>query len=119
MIIEGERVKALVAGARSRVVLCSPFIKAKVFAIILDAVPTGVPVRIVTRWRPDEIAAGLSDLEVFRHCQRTCKYTAEPARFTTREALPSRQRLFGWLRQSNGCSSWLATKFQYGNIDPC
>lgn len=65
MIIEGERVKALVTGASSRVILCSPFIKARVFAIILGAVPTGVPVRVVTRWRPDEIAAGLSDLEVF------------------------------------------------------
>ena len=65
MIFEGERVKALVTGASSRVILCSPFIKAKVFAIILGAVPPGVPVQVVTRWRPDEIAAGLSDLEVF------------------------------------------------------
>ena len=65
MIVEGERVKALVAGAKSHVVLCSPFIKAKTFTIILGAVPMGVSVRIVTRWRPEEIAAGLSDLEVF------------------------------------------------------
>lgn len=65
MIIEGERVKELVRGAKTEVILCAPFIKAKVIAIILDTVPQSVPVRIVTRWRPAEVAAGLSDLEVY------------------------------------------------------
>lgn len=65
MIIDGERIKDLVRGAKTEVILCAPFIKAKVIAIILEAAPQAVPVRIVTRWRPAEVAAGLSDLEVF------------------------------------------------------
>ena len=65
MIVEGERVKALVSQARSEVVLCSPFIKEKVLGVLLDVIPAGVSVVIVTRWRPAEVAAGLSDLEVF------------------------------------------------------
>ena len=52
--------------------LCSPFIKAKVLAIILEAVPREASVRIVTRWRPAEIAAGLSDLEVFDISKERC-----------------------------------------------
>ena len=65
MIVEGERVKALVSQAKSEVILCSPFIKAKVLGVLLNLIPDGVSVVIVTRWRPAEIAAGVSDLEVF------------------------------------------------------
>lgn len=65
MIIDGERIKELVRGAKREVILCAPFIKSKVLGIILEAVPQVVPVRIVTRWRPAEVAAGLSDLEVY------------------------------------------------------
>ena len=65
MIVEGERVRALVGSARSEVLLCSPFIKAKAFSVVLEAIPPNISVRIVTRWRPEEIAAGFSDLEVF------------------------------------------------------
>ena len=64
MIVEGERVKALVRQAKSEVILCSPFIKAKVLSVLLDVIRDGVSVVIVTRWRPAEIAAGVSDLEV-------------------------------------------------------
>ena len=65
MIFEGERIRDLVAAAEREVILCAPFVKAKVLRIILEAVPPAVPVRIVTRWRPAEIASGLSDLEVY------------------------------------------------------
>ena len=65
MVVEGERIKALVERAKTEVVLCAPFIKEKVFATLLNVIPTGVSVRVVTRWKPAEVAAGLSDLEVF------------------------------------------------------
>lgn len=65
MIFEGERIRELVAAAKREVILCAPFVKAKVLEIILGAVPQTVPVRIVTRWRPAEVASGLSDLEVY------------------------------------------------------
>ena len=65
MIAEGERVKALVNGAQTQVVLCAPFIKERVFATLLSVIPATVSVRVVTRWRAAEVAAGISDLSVF------------------------------------------------------
>ena len=65
MIAEGERVKALVKGAQTRVVLCAPFIKERVFTTLLSVIPATVSVRVVTRWRAEEVAAGMSDLSVF------------------------------------------------------
>ena len=65
MIIDGERIKELVEGAKKEVILCSPFIKTKVLAIILEALPEAASVRIVTRWRPAEVVAGVSDLEAY------------------------------------------------------
>ena len=65
MVVDGERLKELLAGAKHRVILCAPFIKAKVLETLFSAVADTVHVRIVTRWRSEEIAAGVSDLEVF------------------------------------------------------
>lgn len=65
MIADGERLKALVEGARQNVLLCAPFIKIKVLRTILLHIKDGVAVRIVTRWKAAEVAAGVSDLEVF------------------------------------------------------
>lgn len=66
MIVDGERLKILLQKAKHRVVLCAPFIKAKVLETILSVVPSDVPVRIITRWRATEVAAGISDLEVLQ-----------------------------------------------------
>lgn len=50
--------------ATKRATFVAPFIKQGAFARLLRAVPETVPVRVFTRWRPDEVAAGVSDLEV-------------------------------------------------------
>lgn len=65
MLVEGERLKQLVGGATGEVVLCAPFIKTHALRIVLGTIPQDVPLRIYTRWRVDEIAAGVSDLEVY------------------------------------------------------
>ena len=65
MISDGERLKFFLEKAKIKVVLCAPFIKEKVLQTILEVVPESVPVQIVTRWRAKEVAAGISDLEVF------------------------------------------------------
>lgn len=62
---DGDTLLAHVAGARARLVLCAPFIKAAVLRRLLDATPPGVKVTVVTRWRPEEVAARVSDLEVY------------------------------------------------------
>jgi len=65
VIADGERLKALVSGAREHVLLCAPFIKVGVLGALLPAINDSVAVRIVTRWRAAEVASGISDLEVF------------------------------------------------------
>lgn len=65
MLVEGERLKQLVGSATGEVLLCAPFIKAHALRIMLGVVPQGVPVKVYTRWRADEVAAGVSDLEVY------------------------------------------------------
>lgn len=54
--------------ARSEAILCAPFIKANTLSRVLDAVDEDVSVKVVTRWRAEEIAAGVSDLEVYDIC---------------------------------------------------
>ena len=63
MITDGERIKSLLAGAKHRVLLCAPFVKAGVLQTILSVVPESIPVQVVTRWRAAEVAAGVSDLD--------------------------------------------------------
>lgn len=47
------------------VVLCAPFVKASSLQWLLDKLPDQATVRLLTRWRPEEICAGVSDLEVW------------------------------------------------------
>lgn len=46
-------------------IICAPFIKLVPLKIILGSIPSGVAVKVVTRWRPAEVALGVSDLEIF------------------------------------------------------
>lgn len=60
----GIAVLDIAAAARREFVMCSPFAKAGVVERVLSAVPDGVQISLYTRWRPDEVAAGVSDTEV-------------------------------------------------------
>ncbi|WP_295187788.1 phospholipase D family protein [uncultured Brevundimonas sp.] len=62
---DGDLLLAHLATARRAVLLCAPFIKAPVLERLLSAIDPAVAVEVVTRWRAAEIAAGVSDLEVF------------------------------------------------------
>src|SRR3546814_13321865 len=61
----GDALLALLSSATEPVFLIAPFIKQDAMARLLGAIPDDIAVTCVTRWRPDEIAAGVSDLEVF------------------------------------------------------
>ena len=65
MLTDGERLRTLLQTAHEHVLLSAPFIKAPALRILLASVPPAVEVRIVTRWRPMEVACGVADLEVF------------------------------------------------------
>ncbi|MCY4629762.1 MAG: phospholipase D family protein [bacterium] len=59
----GDRIRGLISSARSSVEIIAPFIKVGTLRTILEAVPATVPVRCVTRWLPQEVASGVSDIE--------------------------------------------------------
>ncbi|MBF0304978.1 MAG: hypothetical protein HQL41_04940 [Alphaproteobacteria bacterium] len=61
----GDRVLDLCAGATGKFLLVAPFIKDHALARIVQALPTTVELTCVTRWAAEEVAAGVSDLEVF------------------------------------------------------
>lgn len=62
--LPGSDLLALCDAAERELVLVAPFIKAWSLSRLLSAVSSQVAVTCVTRWRPDEVAAGVSDLEV-------------------------------------------------------
>ena len=45
--------------------MCAPFVKARTLQTILSAVEPPIFVRIITRWRAEEVAVGVSDLAAF------------------------------------------------------
>ena len=61
----GTALVNLCAGAAAEVVLIAPFMKTTVVKRLLDVVAPEVRVECVTRWRADEVAAKVTDLEVF------------------------------------------------------
>lgn len=50
--------------AQTEVVLCAPFVKAATLTRVLDSIAPGVTIQVFTRWRPDEVAAGVSDTTI-------------------------------------------------------
>jgi hypothetical protein len=61
----GEKLIAAARGARRDVTLIAPFVKAVVLDAVLKDIGPGIPVRVVARWIPAEIAVGVCDLEIF------------------------------------------------------
>lgn len=61
----GDNLCKLFSKAKEEIVIVAPFIKRKVIEILIENVPATIPIVCVTRWRPDEIALGVSDLEVW------------------------------------------------------
>lgn len=61
-----RQIEALVLGAETAVTLVAPFVKKGVFESVLAAVPESVrQIDCVTRWTPAEVAAGVSDPEIW------------------------------------------------------
>ncbi|WP_431897578.1 phospholipase D family protein [Nonomuraea sp. bgisy101] len=60
-----RQIEELMTGAHGRVTLVAPFIKREVLAAALSAVPASVEsIECITRWVPEEVAAGVSDPEI-------------------------------------------------------
>lgn len=61
----GDDVTSLLSGAQRDVLIVAPFIRSEALTRVLDSIPDGVETTVVTRWRPADVLAGASDLEVF------------------------------------------------------
>ena len=62
----GSALERLCQAAPDEILLVAPFIKASAFARLLKSVPKTTRLNCVTRWRPADIMARATDLEVFR-----------------------------------------------------
>lgn len=58
----GNRLLSYCATAGSEVVLIAPFVKEWVLRLMLERINEDVDIRLVTRWKVEEVAAGVSDV---------------------------------------------------------
>ena len=70
---QGDRIRNLFRDA-SQATIIAPFIKTDALRSLLDAIPPDVPLKCVTRWLPEEVAAGVSDPEVLDVLQERGMY---------------------------------------------
>ncbi|GEM_PF-2910276 len=70
MFVPGEQVQELFEVETDKYLICAPFIKKQALKAILKNIPDRQEIRvdIYTRWNAHEVAAGVSDLEVFDIC---------------------------------------------------
>lgn len=62
---QGSRIRDLFESAVEQVSVVAPFIKVDALESLIEVVPTDMRLRCVTRWLPREVAAGVSDPEIF------------------------------------------------------
>jgi hypothetical protein len=60
----GEAILASLADAKEQAVLVAPFISRLAFDHLMKATPEAAAVEVITRWRVDEVAAGVSDTSI-------------------------------------------------------
>ena len=61
----GDDLTSLLSSAERSALIVAPFIRTAALARLLDSIPDEVETSVVTRWRPADILAGASDLDIF------------------------------------------------------
>lgn len=59
-----------VAAAERSLVIAAPFVKVRTLRALLEATPGDVEITLYTRWRPDEVARGVSDTEILNEVEK-------------------------------------------------
>jgi hypothetical protein len=62
----GDKLVSAGGKAEHEVLLIAPFVKVGALCRVIAGVPASVPIRCVSRWRLEEIAAGVSDLDCYQ-----------------------------------------------------
>lgn len=65
MIELGHQLQQLCRSAKSELWLVAPFIKLSTLTKLLQEVDTYICINCVTRWRPEDVLAGVSDLDIW------------------------------------------------------
>lgn len=65
MVLPGSQLEELCARACNEILLVAPFVKVPVLERLLSKISPQTSLKCVTRWRPEEVLAGVSDLEVW------------------------------------------------------
>lgn len=68
ILLTAALMQQIISGAKRAkcdVLLVAPFIKLNVVEMVLAALGRGVRLRVITRWRLDEVQAGVSDIEIY------------------------------------------------------
>lgn len=71
----GQALQHAIREAQQEVIIIAPFITAPAFQLVLGGVPQSVHIKVITRWRVDEVAAGVSDPTIFDELQRRGRAT--------------------------------------------
>jgi hypothetical protein len=68
--LPGNQVQDICANAKSEVILTAPFIKLSALVRLFSVIPEDIKITCITRWRLEELAAGVSDIEVWTFLQK-------------------------------------------------
>lgn len=72
---QGSRIRTLFGSAVDDVSIVAPFIKIVALRSLLDVIPTDTHLHCVTRWLPQEVAAGVSDPEILDMLEERGNFT--------------------------------------------
>ena len=61
----GIQLENLFRNANREILLVAPFIKKATLQRLLNIIPEAITLHCITRWKPEEIASGVSDLEIW------------------------------------------------------
>lgn len=112
---QGARIRALFQEEVGNLTVIAPFIKVDALRSILEVIPRGVHIRCVTRWLPEEIAAGISDPEILDLLEEHGDY-----RLTLADRLHAKLYIAGTrclVGSANITSSGLGESERGGNIE--
>lgn len=73
----GSRLIEQAKSTSDQALLAAPFIKQNALERVLSAIPSGCTIRVVTRWKLSEIAAGVSDLGIWTLLRESVQHSLE------------------------------------------
>ena len=65
MKIPADEIIELLSSARKSALIVAPFVRSESLSPLLDSVPLNIETVVVTRWRPADLLAGVSDLDIY------------------------------------------------------